>query len=563
MERARDKLGDGLAALGLAGVLSAGWAARDWAALFTLRLPDTDDLARLQQIRDWLGGQPFADMAQHRLANGLMMHWSRLPDLVPAAFIRCLTPLVGQHGAELAAVVAWPAMLFAAMLFLVARITRIVAPESARTALVVAAIAYPVTSLFAPGRIDHHGLQIVLLLLGVRALLGRPGAANGALFALASTASLVIGMEIAPFLAVMAGWMAARWLRGAPGAPLAGFGAALLGAMMAARAIFGGNGWSYPACDGFNDIVWQLAMLGGGGALALGVGTRWLTGLPARAAAAAVTLGAVLALGWPAARACLHPYGNVDPLLARLWLDHVAEAQSLLVVPPASAIGYAGLLLAGIGAALWRWRASHAPGWAVLLSLQLASLALALFELRGVYAGAIVGVPALAAGITVARAHGAAALASAWLAAAGMLYPLAAQALVAPVAPAASPGCGGLAALTRQPPALVIAGIDHGPALLIGTRHRVLAAPYHRNNAGNGAMYRFFLSPPEAAAGIARRWGAGLVLLCPGDFDEIAAEIGKDSLIARLRAGDPPVWLRPVAPGLYRVAGLPERPATL
>ncbi|PTS90704.1 hypothetical protein DBR17_00915, partial [Sphingomonas sp. HMWF008] len=141
----RTRLGDVLCALALAVVMAAAWAWRDWAALSALRLPDTDDVMRLQQIRDWLGGQNFADLAQHRLgaAPGLTMHWSRLPDLVPGAIIRSLAPLVGTHSAELVAVIVWPTLLFAAALMLVARIARVLGGAPlARTAIVVAAVAF-------------------------------------------------------------------------------------------------------------------------------------------------------------------------------------------------------------------------------------------------------------------------------------------------------------------------------------------------------------------------------------------------------------------------------------
>ena len=75
---------DALVATLLAAALTAAWAARDWGNLAALRLPDADDMMRLQQIRDWLGGQAFADLTQYRLgADGVAMHWSRLADLVP------------------------------------------------------------------------------------------------------------------------------------------------------------------------------------------------------------------------------------------------------------------------------------------------------------------------------------------------------------------------------------------------------------------------------------------------------------------------------------------------
>ncbi|PZP08473.1 MAG: hypothetical protein DI607_13060, partial [Sphingomonas hengshuiensis] len=93
------------------------------------------------------------------------------------------------------------------------------------------------------------------------------------------------------------------------------------------------------------------------------------------------------------------------------------------------------------------------------------------------------------------------------------------------------------------------------------THHRLIAAPYHRNNAGNGAMYRFFLGSPEAARAIAMRWRVDLVLLCPGDFAELtpAERPAASGLLPRLRRGTAPDWLIPVpvrgGARLWRVAG--------
>ena len=74
---------DALIACALALLMTMAWAWSDRADLATLRLPDTDDVVRLQQIRDWLGGQRWGDLTQHRLGPlpGLPMHWSRLADL--------------------------------------------------------------------------------------------------------------------------------------------------------------------------------------------------------------------------------------------------------------------------------------------------------------------------------------------------------------------------------------------------------------------------------------------------------------------------------------------------
>ncbi|HQY44971.1 MAG TPA: hypothetical protein PK450_12425, partial [Paracoccaceae bacterium] len=44
---------------------------------------DGDDLTRLQEVRDWLGGQSWFDTRQYRILppEGISIHWSRYVDL--------------------------------------------------------------------------------------------------------------------------------------------------------------------------------------------------------------------------------------------------------------------------------------------------------------------------------------------------------------------------------------------------------------------------------------------------------------------------------------------------
>ena len=543
--------GDTRLAIGFALLLGIAWAWRDWANLSVLHLPDTDDVMRLQQIRDWLGGQAFNDVRQYRLAGGMPMHWSRLPDLVPAAIIAALRPLISMHAAEIVAVIGWPLGLFGASLALVASITRKLAPEAARTAIIVAGVAYPVTTLFAPGRIDHHGLQILLVLVTVRALLATPGWASGIVAGTAMGASLIVGMEMAPVFSLASLSVLIGWYAGRPGTSgqLAGLGAGLSGMLAIGAALFATTDWAYPACDSFTRTVWMAAQIGAAVPLLLGLATPVLRS-PSLRAAAALMIGGMVALPLlPIAHGCASPYGAVDPLVARLWLAHVGEAQSLFAAPAATAVAYAGLLAVGIAATLWQARRAPTGGWMMLLALQLGAFAVACFELRGVYAGVILGTPALAVAIGKARARGALWLAGAWLGSAGMLYPIAAQAF----APADAPGaaCNAQAALATLPPATVMAPIDVGAYAIAAGPHRLIAAPYHRNNAGNAAMYRFFLGTPDGARAIAAHWQVDYVLLCPGDFAELGRSTTGDPrrLLARLRAGHAPDWLQPVATG--------------
>lgn len=552
--------GDVLLAFAFAMLLGLAWAVRDWASLSALRLPDTDDAMRLQQIRDWLGGQAFEDVRQHRLAGGLAMHWSRLPDLVPAAIITILRPLIGLHAAEVAAVVIWPLALFGAALALVAAITRKLAPEAARTAIIVAGVAYPVTTLFAPGRIDHHGLQIVFVLIAVRAVLAAPGWASGVVAGVATAASLITGMEMAPVLSLvsLSVWVGWWWGRSGASGQLAGLGTGLSGTIALGATIFATTDWAYAACDSFTSTVWMAAQIGAVAPLVLGLATP-LLGTRSLRAAASLMIGGIVALPLlPIAHGCANPYGAVDPLVARLWLDHVGEAQSLFAAPFATAVAYAGLLIAGIAATLWQLRRGPQSGWAMLLVLQLAAFAVACFELRGVYAGVILGTPALAVAIGEARARGALWLAGAWLGSAGMLYPIAAQAFAPTGTPSAA--CNPQAALAALPTGTVMAPIDVGAYAIAAGSHRMIAAPYHRNNAGNAAMYRFFLGAPDAAQAIAAHWQVDYVLLCPSDFGEVDHATTRDPhrLLSQLRADSAPRWLTPIATAsgakLWRVA---------
>ena len=537
----------------LALMLGFAWTVRDWANLSALRLPDTDDVMRLQQVRDWLGGQAWRDLAQHRLGpaagGGVAMHWSRLADLVPAGLIAAGAPLLGRHGAEVMAVVAWPLALFAAALLLVAGIARAVGGGSiAATAAVVAAIAYPATTVFAPGRIDHHGLQMVLLLGAVLALVRSPSQGTGVAAGLLAAAGLVVGLETAPLLGMLGAAAVGEWVASGERGRVRGLGVGALAGLAIGRGLFAPAAWGYAACDGFTGVAWRAeAVLAG---LPLLLSMLLAATVRRRLGAAAVATAAFAGAALWLSPACLHPYGGVDPRLVALWLGHVGEAQPLVAAPPATALGYTGLMIAGLAATLWRLHALRTRGWLTLAALLLGALAVTLLQLRGAYAGALLAAPGLAAALAAARKRGTLALAGAWAASAGMLYPLAADALT-PVgaAPATGGDCASpalVARLASLPPGTTMAPIDAGAWLIAGTQHRLLAGPYHRDGASDLAMFAFYRGSPAAAARIARAWRVAYVVSC-------AAMPGRD------RSASAAAWLaiRPL-PGWRAVATLPD-----
>jgi hypothetical protein len=147
----------------------------------------------------------------------------------------------------------------------------------------------------------------------------------------------------------------------------------------------------------------------------------------------------------------------------------------------------------------------------------------------------------------------------AWLAGAGMAYVTIPEQIEILAARPGAPGvnrptlqvvcsCGDAwRQVDRYPPGVVMAGTNVAAYLVGATHHKTIGAGYHRNNAGNMAMYRFFLSPPDRAREIARTWKTDYVAFCPGDFVEI--DVTRNfpaSLAARLQRGEPLRWLDPL-----------------
>lgn len=536
----------------IAGLLTLAWSIAEWTRLSALILPDPDDILRLVQIRDWLDGQRFGDVTQYRLGGGLAMHWSRLPDLVPAALIRLLEPLLGRHGAEVAAVIAWPAMLFATTLALLGSCARRLS-RGARGAGVIAvllgAIAYPATGFFMPGRIDHHGLQLVLLLVAARAMLAPPSARAGLALGLAVAASLAIGLETAPLCAVVLAAVALRWTWAgrARDALLTGCGIGLAGGVAFAAIVLRPTVWPATLCDAFTPPIAWMAILAGGLLALVGAIGPQLRGPAVRIAALAIA-GVGLAAATPfLAPACLTgPYGAVPPLLRALWLDHVAEAQPLLVMPFGVVLAYAGLMFAGVAVSAIRWWQGR--GDAAWLGIQLGAVLLACIQLRVAPFGAALAVPVMAAWVAQLR-RGARplAVASGWAVSAGILYPLVAgfvpgQPVETPRAPCLT--AANLDRLKASGPGMVAVPLDMGAYVIAASDRPVLAAPYHRNSAANLAHYRLFLGRPQVATAEARRWKLRAIAYCPGWVDDLdpSAIAAPGSIVALAKQGRTPDW---------------------
>lgn len=560
-----------LLALGIAAVLTLAWTLKDWPNLALLRLPDNDDTARLAQIRDWLNGQGFNDLMQYRLGppGGTSMHWSRIPDLVPAALILLLTPLLGRESAEVAMVIAWPAMLFLAYLLLAMRVAaRLGGDRAAVPALILAALAFPTISLFIPGRIDHHALQIVLTFVLVDALIAPASAKQGAIAGVAAAVSLAIGLESAPEVVAAMAAMGVAWILGGreQDRRALGFAAALGGVTLALLAFARPQVWPEQWCDGFTPASTRGTLVVAGAWLALGAAGTKLAGWKLRMGVAALLGAGTLLLAWRTSSVCLAgPYGALDPFLQHVWMRNVSEARDLFVGQDTigTSLAYGGLVLAGAGMALWRMREAKWRDFAIFLGV---SAVAAVAAIRVTYIMA--GLAMIPFAVLLAKDAPLVRRLALWVLGAGIGWnflgvqldaafakPLVAAKAVQQQCTAAAP----LRVIASQPAGTIIAPLDLGAYLTGMTPHHVVAAVYHRNNSGNLAMYHFFLSRAAESERLAHQWGIDYVAICPDNLHEDGLqELRRHSLAEWLQGdGAPPAWLEPIPTGgsvrLYRV----------
>ena len=422
-------------------------------------------------------------------------------------------------------------------------------------AVLLGGFASAILVQFVPGRIDHHGLQIVLVLAAVAAV----GLNRGAWAAVACAVSLNVGLETAPYLIVIAAFVAARWARfGAVARPVAiAFG---IGIACAVPLLFAGTvpfaDWPLPKGDAIGRGHVVLSMLGGGGLalLALAGGSelrRW-----ARLAGLAGALSGLLGLAFPEMIA--GPYSTVGPLLARLWMSHILETRSIVAIfreAPLTAVAQLSSVLpcAAIAAHEWYRRPTAASG--IVAATALLAIVLACWQLRALALASAVGVPAAAV-----------LLSQLWqrrLGPGGTLLPFVIGLLLLgqtpttildlinkrakPVVKSATINCeipATLVGIAALPTGLVLAPIDMGGSLVALTRHSVLATSIHRGVHGDILAYRIFLARPDVARSMIEAAGVDYLAYCPGsaENDRLAAD-APQGLMADLMRDSPPRWL--------------------
>jgi hypothetical protein len=557
----------------------AGWAAVAAFMLLTgapqvgVVFPDTDDAMRLVEIRDFLAGQGWFDLTQARLdPPGVVMHWSRLVDLPMAMMMRGLAPLIGIGAAERVVMAIWPPLtLLPAVLALAFAAREIGGPAAGVAGAVMAALCPAVYPLFAPGRIDHHNVQIactMILLASTLCAARRPRA--GLVAGAVAAVMLAIGMETLAYVAVASAVFALRFAVASDGARETArwFGSALAAATLVLFvATVPLARWGVPVCDALGPNVTLLAVAGG---LGLAGAASLVSAASAIARLAALALVGIVSLALFGALepACLRgPYGAIDPRIVPIWLDFIPEAQSwrsLAAETPGAALLVLAFPIAGLAAAAWLWRRESRDLVVVTTVFLAAAMAVALVQVRSSgYANAL-AVPLVATLVAGLAASAAEAASRRWRLGIGILLlnpltvGLAAAVTAEAARPASSPQASSrrgadcakpaaYAGLAGEPRGLVAGYTELGSFILAATPHAVLSGPYHRNGDGIVDTYRLFTASDAEAQAIARGRGVTYVVTCTAsrDLDQLRTA-APQGLAARLADDDVPAWLEAV-----------------
>jgi len=571
-------LSDGKWALWAFGIVIIGLLSVRINDLFAGFIPGIDDMMRLQQVRDLLAGQSWFVVDQSRLLTpeGGEMHWSRLPDLFLAGFIFLAQPVIGQTAAEALAMGLWPLILLAfAMVFLVMIMRRLGLSLVGQ----VAGLFFFGTSAaiynFWPGRIDHHGFVVVLVLAGLTAVLSKQMTArSGIVLALSITAALTIALEGLPYVAGLIAIMGLFWIvRGhQEGVRLAAFGLAL---MVFASLFFAldapGIGDRRMVCDAYGTSHWAGLTVGGVLLALLGVFGGWFDTWQKRLLAGAVAGGVTVALFIWVNPACLgDPYAAVSDTVRETWLVRVDEAKPL-----------SNLLQTELDRVIWVYGVLGTAGFASIFMVLSAKP-----ELRLARIGCILlFVLAIVATVWQVRgqsfSHVFAAIGAGWLvgvlfdnwrakrgpgpllimaAAAILMSPLTWRALgdefgVAPLDPdtAVSRSMDCVQAVNFQEMATrtdmrVHTPIDLGISVLARTSNQVFVGPYHRNVKGIERANLILIGSPDEAQQRLLDLGATHFAYCRGlgetnDYGErwpngFAAQLNRDEIPEWLEPGD-------------------------
>lgn len=535
---------------------------------------DNDSIMRLLSVQNWLGGQGWFDTVEYRLMppEGVLMHWSRYIDAMIGGLIVAFSWVFPVEIAKTLALAVWPTTLAVLMVTVIGFGTkRFFGPVAASFAM-PCVILWPFTSdfYFLAGSIDHHNVQILMIVLITFAIIwpDRP-TASGLVAGVSAAFAFAIGLETLPYILVVGALLLTRaHLNMSPHANrLLGVFCVTLG--VASLAFWLGqtpvSRLSEAVCDQLGLPVLGLIAIAAVASilpmLLLPQNALW------RFTMSIVLTGVGSALAWPLLGPCLvGPYGSLPTEVQDIIRSGIGEAKPGLIYAKGDLLNYIRMVVPVAGsvvlAAIFWMQLSkdseadrrHRAAVGQLLVLSAVGVLASFSQIRLLLMTAA-AVPVLVGFVLAVllekylRTRSAAVAIGMLVAAILLLSPAILEVPVKrllsfdpPSSTAQDETCATNEALTplnALAPAAFLTPMNLGPALLLTTHHSTLSGPYHRSPDAFANGYIPFTLPEAEMQAYVRATSATHLLLCGGTT--YSAGFARD-LVDGARAA----WLKPV-----------------
>lgn len=534
---------------------------------------DPDDYLRMVEVRDWLGGQSWFDVTQYRMSppTGGDMHWSRWVD-VPIAGMYLLGGLfLDADGARTFAMIAVPLLLLGLLMAISTSIARTLAGQRVALLAILLLPSFPLLiRQFLPGRIDHHGWQIMMAALALWALLQHRQAKSGIIMGFALAFWMHVSIEGLPFAGAFGALLGLLYFFPAYSncegrdrrvlyfvTAMAGFSGLFL---LSTRT---GSGLAAVYCDA---ISWPLiaAMAEVGAGLLLADRFYQRRAVCFAIASIAAALGAAIYV--KASGSCaLDPFGNLTPLVRSFWHETITEGLPINQQVPAilALLIYVPLVVAFVLSAHWsKMDERQKNDWRSLAMLIAFATLMSFYVQRTATVVQIFAVPAfgllafyiisLVRKISLMPLR--AVLTVVLVAAVSPITALIAGDAFAPAPAAAGVEAGekgkrscSTAELRKLPAGRIFTTMAAGPDILFHTEHSVFVSGYHRNHLKMNDLIATMIGKPDDAYPVLEEFNADYVVICTEHFETKSYLKGRSNNFASALLSDEyPSWLAPV-----------------
>lgn len=536
-------------------------------------IKDPDDYLRMVEVRDWLGGQSWFDVTQYRMSppTGGDMHWSRWVDVPIAGIYLFATLFLDSDGASTFAMIAVPLLLLGLLMAISASIARTLAGQRVALLAILLLPSFPLLiRQFLPGRIDHHGWQIMMAALALWALLQQRQAKSGIIMGFALAFWMHVSIEGLPFAGAFGALLGLLYFFPAYSnsegrdrrvlyfvTAMAGFSGLFL---LSTRT---GSGLAAVYCDAISwPLIAAMAVVGAGMLLADRFYQRRAVCFAIASVAAA--LGAAIYV--KASGSCaLDPFGNLTPLVRSFWHETITEGLPINQQVPAilALLIYVPLVVAFVLSAHWsKMDERQKNDWRSLALLIAFATLMSFYVQRTATVVQIFAVPAfgllafyiisLARKISLMPLR--AVLTVVLVAAVSPITALIAGDAFAPApaAPGVEAGEKGkrscsTAELTKLPTGRIFTTMAAGPDILFHTEHSVFVSGYHRNHLKMNDLIATMIGKPDDAYPVLEEFNADYVVICTEHFETKSYLKGRSNNFASALLSDEyPSWLAPV-----------------